>query len=182
MCKLCGTELETPTHLCKDCNFTKQVWFILKQWLGLSLIDTVPMAGSLHSYWRKCQSRFDKDQRRAFNGIIIYFWWNVWKERNRRTFQNKTMRPGQVALLCKEDLEQYHLATRANVGLHKFSCQFLLFVRGSWASSHVVVLSGLVFLVVCPLPSWAPSWVVGHRVEVVGTSVSSCCWFCGCPL
>ena len=41
--------------------------------LGLSLIDTVEMAGSLHSYWRKCWSRFDKDQRRAFDGIMIYF-------------------------------------------------------------------------------------------------------------
>ena len=35
ICKLCGCEPETPTHLCKDCFFSKQVWSILKQWLGL---------------------------------------------------------------------------------------------------------------------------------------------------
>jgi len=27
---------------------------------------------------------------------MIYFWWNVWKERNRRTLQNKSMQPSQA--------------------------------------------------------------------------------------
>jgi hypothetical protein len=26
LCKLCACELETPTHLCKDCMLTKKVW------------------------------------------------------------------------------------------------------------------------------------------------------------
>lgn len=37
-CGLCGNDLETPGHLCKDCPFTKQVWEILKQWLQLTAI------------------------------------------------------------------------------------------------------------------------------------------------
>lgn len=57
VCKLCGIDQETPTHLCKDCTFTKAVWSILKQWLGLSMIDTVGMAGSIHNYWRKCWAK-----------------------------------------------------------------------------------------------------------------------------
>jgi hypothetical protein len=114
ICKLCGIDLETPTHLCKDCNFARQVWSIIKQWLGLSVIDSVAMAGSLHAYWRKCRAKINRDQRRMFDGYIIYFWWNLWKERNRRTFQNKSMQPRQVALLCKEDIEQFQLATRPN--------------------------------------------------------------------
>lgn len=61
ICKLCGTDLESPTHLCKDCVFSKQVWSFLKQWLGLTMLDTVPMVGSIHKYWRKCCTRIDKD-------------------------------------------------------------------------------------------------------------------------
>ena len=114
ICKLCGTEPETPTHLCKDCVFSKQVWSDLKQWLGLTVLDIVPMTGSIHWYWRKCRAKIDKDRRKAFDSIMIYLWWNVWKERNRRTFQNKSMQPRQVALLCKEALEQYQLATGNN--------------------------------------------------------------------
>lgn len=33
ICKLCGADHETPTHLCKDCPFAKQVWDQLKRWL-----------------------------------------------------------------------------------------------------------------------------------------------------
>jgi hypothetical protein len=29
-CKLCGIDPETPTHLCKDCPYAKQVWDQLK--------------------------------------------------------------------------------------------------------------------------------------------------------
>jgi len=45
ICKLCGIDPETPTHLCKDCIFTKQVWTIIKRWLGPSVVDTVGYDG-----------------------------------------------------------------------------------------------------------------------------------------
>ena len=112
----CGIDPETPTHLCKDCTFSRQVWSFIKRWFSLSVIDTVGMIASLHKYWRKCRMKIDKDQRKAFDGIMIYFWWNLWKETNRRTFQNKLLQPSQVALLCKEDIEQYQLATRFHDG------------------------------------------------------------------
>ena len=35
--------------------------------------------------------------------VVIYTMWNIWKEINRRTFQNTALQPRQVALLCKED-------------------------------------------------------------------------------
>jgi len=74
VCKLCGIDPETPTHLCKDCTFSRQVWSFIKRWFSLSVIDTVGMTGSLHKYWQKCIIKTDKYQRKAFNGIMIYFW------------------------------------------------------------------------------------------------------------
>jgi hypothetical protein len=53
--------------------------------------------------------------RRKFDGLILYFWWNIRKERNRRTFQNKSLQPREVAFLCKEEFDQYLLATNAVV-------------------------------------------------------------------
>jgi hypothetical protein len=70
------------------------------------------MTGSLRGYWRKCRNRFERKDRKRIDGIMIYFWWNVWKEINRRTFQQKSLQPCQVALLCKDDIQQYQLATR----------------------------------------------------------------------
>ena len=83
--KLCRVDSETLTHLCKDCTFSKQVWSYLKQWLDLAVLDWVGMNGSLHSYWRKCHAKFERRQRKRIDGIMIYFWWNVWKEGSRRT-------------------------------------------------------------------------------------------------
>jgi hypothetical protein len=109
-CRLCGNELETPVHLCKDCPFTKEVWEILKQWLQLTVIQSVNTAGSLHNHWWRCRRRFQKNERRKVDGIFIYFWWNIWKERNRRQFQQKALNPNQVATLCKDDIMQYEMA------------------------------------------------------------------------
>jgi len=114
ICKLCGSNPKTPTHLCKDCVFSKQVWETLKQCFGLATIDTVRTEGSLHNYWRICRSKIESKQRKDFDSILIYYWWNIGKDRNCRTFQNISLQPRQVAFLCKEDTEQYQLATRSN--------------------------------------------------------------------
>jgi hypothetical protein len=91
VCKLCGSHQETPTHLCKDFLFAKEVWELVKQWTVTTDISTVSSSGSLYKFWRRCRMKVDKNLRRNFDGIIIYFWWNIWKERNRRTFQHQAL-------------------------------------------------------------------------------------------
>lgn len=77
ICKLCASELETPNHLCLNCPFAKQVWTDLKRWLHLSVLNSVPMTGSIYGFWRKCRVKIDKRDRRKFDGVMIYFWWNL---------------------------------------------------------------------------------------------------------
>lgn len=113
-CRLCGNDFETPTHLCKDCPYTKEVWGILRQWLNLTQIQSVQESGSLINYWRKCRNKFQRAERRKVDGIFVYFWWNIWKERNHRQFQQKALNPTQVATLCKDDLLQYRMARGPN--------------------------------------------------------------------
>ena len=78
---------------------------------------------------------------------MIYLWWNVWKERNRRIFQNILMQPRQVAFLCKEEIEQHQLAMRNHgesnsINNFSYSCvisgvclalEEALFVFSRWA-------------------------------------------------
>ena len=42
--------------------------------------------------------------------MVIYIMWNLWKERNRRIFENKFQSAQQVAERVKEDLVQYNIA------------------------------------------------------------------------
>jgi len=47
-----------------------------------------------------------KEERRGFNGLVIYTCWNLWKERNRRIFNNAQELALQVASRVKEDTAQ----------------------------------------------------------------------------
>jgi hypothetical protein len=39
-----------------------------------------------------------------FNGVLIYTVWNLWKERNKISFENKHKTAKQFAYLAKEDV------------------------------------------------------------------------------
>jgi hypothetical protein len=52
-----------------------------------------------------------KERRSYFDGIVVYFWWNVWKERNRRIFQHSSLDALAVANLIKENVQQFQQTT-----------------------------------------------------------------------
>jgi hypothetical protein len=114
-CKLCSNAAETPTHLCKDCPFTKAVWSQLSTWYKLQNLPASDSTQSVCGWWKKCRSKVDKKSRPTLDGFFIYFWWNIWKERNRRTFNHESKLVEEVAYLIKEDVQQYELATHNHV-------------------------------------------------------------------
>jgi hypothetical protein len=65
---------------------------------------------SIHKWWKKCQILIDKQNKALFDGLIIYFWWKIWKERNRRVFNHESKPVDDVAFLIKEDIQQFQLA------------------------------------------------------------------------
>jgi hypothetical protein len=52
----------------------------------------------------------EKKQRSKLDGLIIYFWWNIWKERNRRTFNQKIKMVDEVAYMIREEVQQFKIA------------------------------------------------------------------------
>ena len=110
ICKLCNTTPETPKHLCKDCPFTCAVWVELVNWLNLHQLPTSGSVSSIYRWWKKCQAMIVKESKSVFDGLIIYFWWNIWKERNRRTFRQKQKTVTEITYLIKEDVQQFQQA------------------------------------------------------------------------
>jgi hypothetical protein len=44
--------------------------------------------------------------------ILLYLWWNVWKERNRRVFDSTQRSVFRVACAVKEEVEMFLRAVR----------------------------------------------------------------------
>ena len=57
------------------------------------------------SWWDKAVT-VPLRERRHFNGMVLYTFWNLWKERNRRIFNNNSESVMQVAGRIKDDIEQ----------------------------------------------------------------------------
>jgi hypothetical protein len=47
--------------------------------------------------WHRCRAKIVKAASRYFDGMVIFFWWNIWNECNSRTFQQFTKEPQEVA-------------------------------------------------------------------------------------
>jgi hypothetical protein len=48
-----------------------------------------------------------KKQQRLNAGTMLLFWWQVWKERNRRVFENNESSFLQVAGLVKSSVKEF---------------------------------------------------------------------------
>jgi hypothetical protein len=53
----------------------------------------------------------EKTAKRSFNGLVLYFRWNIRKERNRQMFQNVSKGIDEVATLIRTDVELFQSAT-----------------------------------------------------------------------
>ena len=103
ICKLCHIHPETVQHLCHECSFTTTVRGAVLP----ALAQPPPAATIVHpfdSWWDKyIQSMANKD-RKTTSGIICYILWGVWKERNRRIFNNVALPLGDVVRLIREEI------------------------------------------------------------------------------
>jgi len=94
------------------CPFTRAVWNLILHWEHFDESIILPAKDPTHliSWWEEVQSKITKDDRKRFNGLVIYTVWNIWKERNRRIFTNTHETAMQVASRTKEDILQKKMA------------------------------------------------------------------------
>jgi hypothetical protein len=105
---LCNGPLETVLHLCLLCPFAKIVWNQVLSWEHFNDLHLQPLSDPPHisTWWEEAARRVPRAERRRFNGVVIYTFWNLWKERNRRIFNNITESTFLVAVRIKDDIEQ----------------------------------------------------------------------------
>jgi hypothetical protein len=93
--------LETGLHLSLSCPFARPVWAQVLSWENYDLQLPQQDLASIGTWWEEIASKVPKQERRRFNGVFIYIVWNLWKERNRRIFENVHKMAQQVASMTK---------------------------------------------------------------------------------
>jgi hypothetical protein len=94
-CALCSQHDETIDHLLIACVFPREIWSRLL--LRAGLLHLAPTEGSaLQEWWISSRKQIPIRFRRAFDSVVIVVSWNVWKERNSRTFDGRNRTTAQV--------------------------------------------------------------------------------------
>ncbi|KAG2622246.1 hypothetical protein PVAP13_3NG327951 [Panicum virgatum] len=64
----------------------------------------------IEEWWKSSLAHLSQAQKRSVAAILTYIAWNIWKERNRRVFEQKCLQPHQVVLLIKEEINLRRVA------------------------------------------------------------------------
>jgi hypothetical protein len=84
---------------------------LIWQWCGLAGTPTQASPSLSTADWLShCTAVAKPRPQRQTMGILLYIWWNVWKERNRRVFDFIQKNEFQVASAAKEYLDLFNLA------------------------------------------------------------------------
>ncbi|TVU09419.1 hypothetical protein EJB05_42891, partial [Eragrostis curvula] len=109
-CPFCDQANETADHISLECTYAKQVWLGISRWRQNDIYTTGDQSQGLKEWWNDVMAKFRKKEKNEVAAVIIYTLWNLWKERNRRTFQNQSLQPNQVVKMVKEEMQMRELA------------------------------------------------------------------------
>jgi hypothetical protein len=109
-CALCYCMLETADHLMTKCNYSEALWQTLAPKHSLPSYNCLsPLGGPVDWVLHLCSSGVVSDKREML-GLLFFIWWNLWKERNRRIFENEKKSVPQLVALIREEISWYNRA------------------------------------------------------------------------
>jgi hypothetical protein len=115
ICPLCNLAPEDARHLLINCPFTKEVMCFLWSWYGLSWTASTYSSDEDPASWlcSNVTKAMPGNQKKVL-GILLYVWWNAWKERNKRIFDSVQRSELQVAFAAKEEIDLCATAFRTS--------------------------------------------------------------------
>jgi len=119
-CLLCGQEDETCDHLLVACVFSREIWYRILSAVGSH--HTAPsQSDTLVDWWLGARKQVPRALSRGFDSLVLLVSWELWKERNRRTFDGICATTTQVLRRIRAEGEEWIAA-----GFSKLSPLFAL--------------------------------------------------------
>jgi hypothetical protein len=74
---LCDQEAETAAHICIHCPFAKEVWLLVKNWVGEHIVHIDKDGHTLKTWWEKSLQGRSVAQQKTSAAILMYLAWNI---------------------------------------------------------------------------------------------------------
>lgn len=111
-CPLCERNLETPSHLLIECPWSQYAWGKIARLhrMPALLPESWTGNGNIKGWLTNCYNRATEDTKKGTLSIMQLMSWELWRERNRRIFQQELMeREGFVAKV-RDEIHLWNLA------------------------------------------------------------------------
>jgi hypothetical protein len=95
-CALCYCLPENADHLLTECNFTEAVWDKVALHFQVHHAICQFQKGNVMDWIASIAVSCSRKEQCLNGGIVLSFWWHIWKERNRRVFDQKESSSLQV--------------------------------------------------------------------------------------
>jgi hypothetical protein len=104
-CSFCLCLHETTEHILTTCNYTEVAWNLVAMKFDLPLFSNLPAAGGPSAWVTYLLSTGSSLDKKRKLGVLLIFWWKIWKERNCRIFDNKCLSAQQLASVIAEEVK-----------------------------------------------------------------------------
>jgi hypothetical protein len=74
---------ETTPHILIECNYTEAVWNLVVDKIDLPMYSNLSVSDNPMDWVQSLVRTGSKRDRKKNLGVLITFWWLIWKERNR---------------------------------------------------------------------------------------------------
>jgi hypothetical protein len=118
ICPLCRGHDESANHLLFKCRFTIRIWKMIQGWLHIHDFDPSSWSGfgSVELWWTSIAFAH-AGRRKAMATLLMLVSWEIWKERNARTFKNVSTMPTIIFERIKSEARTWAVAGAKHLGL-----------------------------------------------------------------
>jgi hypothetical protein len=114
VCPLCFCQYEIAAHLLYECNFMEALWNLTATQYSLPTYLTMSAQGGPTDWINHLLISGNRMDKRRKIGLLFSFWWQIWKERNRRIFDGKQQSTLQVFSHLQEQFSFLYKALDIN--------------------------------------------------------------------
>lgn len=106
---LCLTEAEEIDHILLTCAFSREFWNAALAIISLGQLQILG-ADSFWTWWLRSRKMVAKTIRKGFDAFALLVGWQLWKERNRRTFGEPASTAPQVMQAIVDEARLWWMA------------------------------------------------------------------------